>query len=145
MSTIFDHDIFATLDQIGVETDIYAQNFRDAQIEIMGESPYLNARDAGIELCLNKKQKVEAIHLYNGTSEGFCRYQGTLPGDVTFDQSRAQVQATLGPPNMSMDAGGVGLMAIEHAFDRYENDLYYVRFQYESGNAAICLVTLGLL
>jgi hypothetical protein len=144
MSHIFDHPLFANLKQKGLETQIYAQAFHGAQIEIMGASPYLNARDAGIELCLSKKHQVEAIHLYNGTLEGFCRFQNDLPGGATFDWSRAQIQSTLGPPSLSMDAGGAGIMAIEHAFDRYENDRYYIRFQYEKGDNAIRLVTLGL-
>jgi hypothetical protein len=143
MSSIFDHPLFTSLGQIGLESDVYTQSFKGEQIEIMGESPYLNARDAGIELCLCKKRKVQAIHLYSGTLEGFCRYEGPYPANLSFGSSRAQIRAALGEPALAMEAGGTGIMAIEHSFDRYENEQFYIRFQYEAGDGAVGLITLG--
>jgi hypothetical protein len=144
MSQIFDNSLFASLGQIGLESDIYAQNFNSEQIETMGESPYLNGRDAGIELCLTKKHKVQAIHLYSGKLEGFCRFAGPYPSGLSFTSSRAQIRAVLGEPFMSMEAGGAGITAIERSFDRYENEQFYIRFQYEVGDGAVRLITLGL-
>jgi hypothetical protein len=143
MTDIFAHPLFATIGQKAFETELYTQSFNGAQIEIMGESPYLNARDAGIELVLNKKHKIEAIHLFNGTAEGFCRYAGPFPFDIDFDMTRAQIREKLGTPAMSMEAGGIGIMAIEHAFDRYENDTHYIRFQFTDEGAGVHLITLG--
>jgi hypothetical protein len=144
MTDIFQHPLFANLGQVARNSDLYAQLFQGVEIEIMGESPYLNQRDAGVELCLSKKHKIEAIHLYGGKFEDFGRYQGSLHNDISFDTSRIQVHHILGTPAMSMEPGGIGLMAIDFAFDRYEDGQYYVRFQYEAGNDAIQLITLGM-
>jgi hypothetical protein len=142
MTDIFQHPLFANLAQVARNSDLYTQMFQGVGIEIMGESPYLNQR--GVELCLTKKHRIEAIHLYGGKLEDFDRYQGSLHPNINFDTSRIQVHQILGTPAMSMEPGGIGLMAIDFAFDRYENDQYYIRFQYEAGNDAIRLITLGL-
>jgi hypothetical protein len=143
MTDIYTHPLLTNIGQKAVETDLYTQHFNNAQVEIMGESPYLNARDAGIELVLTKKHKIDAIHLYNGTLEGFCRYPGPFPLDINFEMTRAQIRNKLGTPAMSIEPGGIGLMAIEHAFDRYENETYYIRFEFETGNGGVRLITFG--
>jgi hypothetical protein len=143
MTDIFAHPLFLNIGQKAFETEIYIQNFNGAAVEIIGESPYLNARDAGVHLVLTKKHKLDAIHLYSGTLEGFCRFDGPAPGDIGFEMSRAQIRSTLGVPSMHGDPGGVGIMAIEHAFDRYENDMHYIRFQFDAGASKVRLITLG--
>jgi hypothetical protein len=143
MTDIFAHPLFLSIGQKALETEIYIQIFNGATVEIMGESPYLNAPDAGIQLVLTKKQKVDAIHLFNGTLEGFCRYVGPAPLDIGFEISRSQIRNRLGMPSLHGDPGGVGIMAIEHAFDRYENETHYIRFQFEAGESRVRLITLG--
>lgn len=143
MTNIFAHQLFANIGQKAFETELYTQSFNGADVEIMGESPYLNASDAGIELVLSKKHTIEAIHLFNGAAEGFCRYSGLFPLDIDFDMTRAHVRLKLGKPAMSAEAGGIGIMAIEHSFDRYEDDRFYIRIQYEAGDSAVALITLG--
>jgi hypothetical protein len=145
MKGLFDHFAFSSLDKSAFESDIYASHFAGRQIEIMGASPYINARDAGIELCLSKKHQIEAIHFFNGTMDGFCRYQDALPGNVTFDWTRDQVKTAFGTPALSGDAGGVGIMALSHSFDRFETDNVYIRFEYEVVGDLVRLVTIGLM
>lgn len=143
MTDIFAHPLFANIDQKAFETELYAHNFSGAAVDIMGESAYLNAREAGIQLALSKKHKINAIHLYSGCLEGFSCYQGPLPLDIGFNTTRAQIREKLGLPAMSGEHGGVGIMTLEHAFDRYESDAYYIRFQFVAGEVGVRLITLG--
>jgi hypothetical protein len=141
----YNDPLFQALGQPALTSPLYAQYFSQAEIEIMGESPYLNATGAGISLPLSKKHKIEAIHLYCGTFEGFCRFEGGLPFDIGFDMSRTQIRDKLGEPTMSADPSGDGLFAITHSFDRYENTGFYIRYQFEAGDKAVRLITLGLV
>jgi hypothetical protein len=143
MSQLFESSIFDYLGQLGRKVDIYPTTFKSAEVEIMGESPYLNARDAGISFALNKKLKVEAIFLYADNVEGFKQYQDILPGGLLFEMSRAQVRKALGDPSMSGEAGGTGIFSIEFSFDRYESDSNYLRFEYTAKDEHIRLVTMG--
>jgi hypothetical protein len=111
--------------------------------ETMGESLYVNARPHGIALALSRKKCVEAVFLYAEGVEDFSRYQAALPGGVTFTSTRAVARAALGAPSLSGDVGGIGIMAIEHAFDRFEDAAHYVRFTYWADDAGVRLVTIG--
>jgi hypothetical protein len=122
---------------------VYAQLFDGAKPEIMGESPYLNAKTAGISFALEKDGSVRTVFLYSQGFEGFAQYLGSLPAGLTFSSSRVDARAAMGSPVMSGEPGGIGLMAIEYAFDRFEHDNRYVHFQYTKGDDAILLVTIG--
>jgi hypothetical protein len=144
MTTLFQSPLFEHLGKIAKETPLYSETFGGAEVEIAGESPYLSSYEAGIQFPLTKKHKIDAIHLFNGTFEGFCRYQGPFPADLDFTATRERVRAKLGQPSMTAEAGGVGIMAIEFAFDRFEDDQFYVRYQYEAEGGDVRLITLGI-
>jgi hypothetical protein len=143
MTQIFESPIFSYLGQLGREVDIYPTTFNSVEVEVMGESNYLNARDAGISFALNKQLKIDAIFLYADGVEDFKQYQEDLPGGLSFDMSRAQVRKVLGEPSFSGEAGGTGIMAIKFSFDRYESDTNYIRFEYTEKDKQIRLVTMG--
>jgi hypothetical protein len=145
MPTDFTDSLFEALGQPALSSPLHAQYFSQTEIEICGESPYLNAMGAGISLPLSKKHKIDAIHLYSGTLEGFCRFEGATPFGIGFDMTRAQIREKLGEPAMSADPSGTGLFAITHSYDRYEDDRFYVRYQFEAGDCAVRLITLGLV
>ena len=48
-------------------------------------------------------------------------------------------------PQFSGEAGGEGIMAIEFSFDRYESESTYVRFEYLDNDAALRMITLGVI
>ena len=139
-----DYTAFTWIGQVAQKLDVYASFFSDAAVEIMGETPYLNSRAAGISFALTKDSKVKSVFLYANGIEGFAQYTGPLPAGLTFKSSRSDVCAAIGEPSMSADAGGVGLMAIEHAFDRFEDGISYMRFVYAAGDTAILHITFGL-
>lgn len=143
MTEFTSHLAFSWLDKDALSLPIYAERFDGAAITIMGESPYLDAKNSGIELALNADHTLKAVHLYAQGVEDFEAYAEPLPADLALSSSRADVRAALGEPAMSMDAGGVGLMAIEFAFDRYEAGEHYLRIEYLKGENAIRLVTMG--
>ncbi len=138
-----EHPAFSWLGQDALSLPVYAECFDGAEVFTGGESPYLNAKKAGIQFALNADQSVRAVHLYAQDIEGFDAYAQPLPAGLALSSSRAYVQAALGEPVMSMNAGGVGVMAIEFAFDRYEAGDHYLRIEYQSGDTAIRLVTIG--
>jgi hypothetical protein len=139
-----DHPAFAWLGKPALGLDVYASAFEGAGTEIMGESSYLNARAAGISFALTKDHSVQAVFLYADGVEGFAHYADPLPAGLSFNSSRADVRAALGGAAMSADAGGEGIMAIDYAFDRFEDDIFYLRFVYSSDEVAIRHVTFGL-
>jgi hypothetical protein len=144
--TPFDFPMLAWLNQPYDAVEGYAALFNGAAPEIMGESPYLNARDAGIAFALTKKNAVQAIFLYAGGIEDFAAYQGTLPAGLTFTSPRADVRAAMGSePAFSGEAGGTGIFAIAHSFDRFEDGAFYVRFEYAAGDDGVRLVTMGVV
>ncbi len=109
----------------------------------MGESPYLQGKEAGIAFALTPDHHIRAIFLYAQGVEGFAQYAEALPAARSFSSTRADVRAALGIPAMAADAGGSGVFAIEHSFDRFEATSFYVRFEYIAGDAGVRLVTLG--
>jgi hypothetical protein len=135
---------FAWINQLAPSLPVYAELFNGAEVQIMGESPYLNAKAAGISFALTPDQLVQSVFLYADGIEDFAQYTQPLPAELSFNSSRSEVRLALGEPVFSAEVGGVGLMAIEHSFDRFEDDVHYIRFEYMPGDLAIRIVTLGL-
>ncbi len=144
MTNFANHPAFFWLGEQALSLPIYAERFDGAAIAVMGESPYLDAKQAGIELALSTDHTVNAVHLYAQSVEDFTAYADALPGGLSLSNSRADVRSILGEPAMQMDPGGIGLMAIEFAFDRYEADDHYMRVEYMKGEAAIRLITIWI-
>ncbi len=143
MTTQFDTPLIGWLGQRYNAPAEHAALFGDAAPEIMGESPYLNGRANGIAFALTADHRIKAIFLYAHGVEDFAQYAGALPAGLSFTSSRADVRTAMGAPALSGDAGGTGLFAIEHSFDRFEADGFYIRFEYEARDAAVRLVTIG--
>jgi hypothetical protein len=139
-----DHPALTWIGQPALSLPVYAQLFDGAAVEIMGASPYLNAKAAGISFALHPDHSVRAVFLYAAGVEDFAQYAADpLPAGLSFSSTRADVRAVLGAPAMSADAGGVGLMAIDFAFDRFEDGARYLRFEYWPDDAGARLVTVG--
>ncbi len=143
MTEFTNHPAFSWLGKDVQSLLSYAECFYGAKIIFVGESPYLDAKKAGIELVLNADHSVKAVHFYAQDTEDFHAYAEPLPGGLTLSNSREEVLAAFGSAAMSMDPGGIGLMAIEFAFDRFETSEHYLRFEYLTGEGAIRLVTIG--
>jgi hypothetical protein len=139
----FEHPAFGWVGEPALQLEIYHSSFAGAKPVIMGESPYLNAKRAGVSFALTKNHTVKAVFLYAKDVENFAQYVGPLPAGLAFSSSRDDVKAALGEAVFSGDAGGTGFMAIEHSFDRFEHDSHYLRFEYMPGNGSIRLVTIG--
>ena len=123
--------------------DIHPTVFQSAKPKIAAESLYLYANDAGIQLALTKRTfLVSAIFLFAEGVEKCRQYVGDVPCGLRFAQMREDVRTLLGAPAISMNAGGEGIMAIAHDFDRYETDTHYLRVEFFKG-AGIRLITIG--
>jgi hypothetical protein len=139
----FESPLFQYLGQDYKTLAIYKTIFKNQKPEKMGESYYLNSRENGISLGLDKSLAVRSIFLYSDGVEKFKQYQGKLPANLSFTSNQKVVRKQLGEPAMSAEAGGVGIMAIEFAFDRYESKDFYIRFEYHKSSEAIRLITIG--
>lgn len=138
-----DYEPLAWIGAQAKSLSVYADLFDGAEPEIMGESPYLNAKAGGISFALEKDGSVRTVFFYSRGFENFAQYMRPLPAGLMFASSQADVRAALGSPSMSGKPGGTGLMAIEYGFDRFEDDKHYVRFQYVKTDDAVLLVTIG--
>ncbi len=138
------HIAFTWIGQPALMLPVYGELFDGAKPVIAGESPYLSNKAAGIEFALYPDHRVRAVFLYAADVEDNAQYAGALPADLSFASSRVDVRAVLGDPVFSGEAGGVGLMAIDHSFDRYEDGTHYLRFEYAPGDTSIRMVTAGL-
>lgn len=138
------HIVFTWIGQPALSLPVYGELFDGVKPEIAGESPYLSAKAAGIEFALYSDHRVRAVFLYAGGVEDNAQYVGALPAELSFASSRADVRAALGNPVFSIEAGGVGIMAIDYSADRYEDAAHYLRFEYAPGDASIRMVTAGL-
>lgn len=143
MSKIFESHVISYLGQLWNQVDIYSTTFNSAKLEETGESNYLHASDAGISFALDVDMKVKSIFLYSDGVENFKQYLEELPGGISFEMSRAQVQKAFGEPVLSTEVGGTGIMAIDFPLDRYESDTSYVSFEYTKDSAHIRLVAIG--
>jgi hypothetical protein len=139
----FDTPLLEWLDKPYTAVADRAALFGDIKPEIMGESLYLNGRDAGISLALCPKQHIQSIFLYAEGVEDFAQYVGHVPQGLSFGSARMDVCAVMGEPAMSADAGGTGIFAIDYSFDRFERDGCYIRFEYTSDATSVRLITLG--
>jgi hypothetical protein len=143
MSRPFQSKLFSFLNQDYKTTSIWKKVFDGAKPEIMGESPYLNARKSGLSFALDKKNRILAIFLYREGYENYSQFPDEIPGGFSFNTTRQEIRDKLGEPAMTAEPGGEGIMAIEFAFDRYESADYYLRFQYCRNATGLQLITLG--
>ncbi len=141
----FTSPYFAALGAPYDESALYRECCAPAVPERMGDSDYVNARGAGVSLALAADNSVRAVFLYNAGVEEFAAFAGAMPGDISLSARRSDVRAALGEPAMAADAGGEGIFAIAHAFDRYEAGPHYIRFEYLGGDTGVRMVTLGLV
>jgi hypothetical protein len=138
------HEAFDWIGQPALDLPVYKRLFNGAKPVIAGESPYLSAKENGVEFALRPDHTVRAAFFYSQGVEDYAQYQGPLPSDLSFGKNRADVRSALGEPAMSGEAGGTGIFALDHSFDRYEDGVHYLRFEYQTGDAAIRLITIGL-
>jgi hypothetical protein len=106
---------------------------------------YLSQPSRGLEAAATRNGIVKAIFFKAEGIESFAQYAGSLPNGATFADSRAVVREAFGQPALSGEAGGTGIMAISHSWDRFEDSVSYLRFEYETGETKIRMVTIGLI
>jgi hypothetical protein len=144
MSQVTQFPFFDYLGQKITELDIYRATFKSAEPADVEGFKYLSAQEEGISLSLSKTLEVEAVFLYAEGVEGFQQYKHSLLNELSFLSSRTNVRQQLGEPSSSGEAGGIGIMAVSFAWDRYELDRGYLHIQYEKGENQIRLLTIGL-
>jgi hypothetical protein len=143
MNIPFEHPAITWLGADPYTLSVYAESFESAAAIALVETPYLSAKGAGISFALTRDQKVRTVFLYSEGYEGFSAYTGVLPAGLSLASSRADVRAAMGEPVMSGEKGGVGIMAIDFSFDRFEDGENYMNFSYVPGDMAVHLLVIG--
>jgi hypothetical protein len=143
MSQIAQSPFFDYLGQKVTTLDIYRATFKSAEpVDIEGFK-YLSAREEGISLSLSKTLEVKSVFLFAEGVDGFRQYKHSLPNELSFLSSRAVICQQLGAPSRSGEAGGIGIMAVSFAWDRYDLDRDYLHIEYTKGENRIRILTIG--
>ena len=104
-------------------------------------------KEMGIEVYgrLAKAERAELhnIFLHGKNHKKIKAFADELPGGISFDMSREQVQKTLGKPDWSIEKGGEGIFATTNSADKWftENKEGY-RVEYETDDKRIVLITI---
>jgi len=78
---------------------------------------YRNYKDSGVSLLFEEKDKklvVDSVFVYNEGVDGYHRYTGKLPCDLTFNMTNADVVHCLGEPEGKPPKGNVVTMFIDY-------------------------------
>jgi hypothetical protein len=123
-----------------------AHYFQSGPFEVQNgqDGEFIKAFARGLEVSLNKERKIRAIFLYGLGDPEFDKFAEPLPSGLTFETSRLATQGRLGTPGASGEVGGVGLMALEFAWDRYNFLEFYLHLEYARGDVSIRKITLGM-
>jgi hypothetical protein len=103
------------------ETDIIKQ-WTLGKPEKSDDRNFYKNHPLGIELYTNVKGMIKAIWLYGIKEKKIKPFTGSLPFGVTFAMSRKESRKLLGEPKYSGEKGGLGIMAVERNWDKWQNE-----------------------
>lgn len=99
--------------------------------------PALINKADGFEIQLSRKGRIEVIHIYGVSQDGFSPYSGALTDGLTLADGFQTVRARFGNPNRTgIRDGKVG------GWDRFDSNQVCIRFGYRDDAPGIWLVTL---
>jgi hypothetical protein len=108
-----------------------------------GNSVYFQNPSLGVEVITDVKDKLNTIFLYGRKEGKFKPFTGEIPFGLTFGISQSQTRDIMGEPSRSGEKGGVGIMAIERSWDKWENHIgQAIRVEYTEDEKGIFQVTL---
>ena len=104
---------------------------------------YYKNKDLGVELATDTEGKLHTIFLF-GTKQGRGKpFVGELPDGLQFDMSREAARKLLGAPTRSSEKGGIGIMAVEQASDKWiAANGQSIHLEYATDDNSISRVTL---
>ena len=108
-----------------------------------GDRIYFHNPSLGVEVMTDAKDKLSTIFFY-GKKEGKVKpFVGNLPCDLTFDMSRSETRLLMGKSIRSGEKGGLGIMAIDRSWDKWENKIgQAIRVEYTEDDTGIFMITL---
>jgi hypothetical protein len=144
---IITHSLVAVLGQ-QIDANVQLMTALGADVVTQGkgrDDRYLIAASLGLEAVATHDGVVQAIFFKAKGVEGSAGYAEDLPNGLAFSNSRNDVRQNLATPAMSGEAGGEGIMAIAHSWDRFEDGKTYLRCEYEAGDTHLRMITMGLV
>jgi hypothetical protein len=108
-----------------------------------GNRIYFQNLDLGVELITDVKNKLNTIFLYGRKVDKFKPFTGEIPFGLTFKMSQSQTHTIMGKPARNGEKGGVGIMAVERSWDKWENNIgQAIRVEYTEDESSIYQITL---
>lgn len=99
--------------------------------------PALINKADGFEIQLGRKGRIEVIHIYGISKDGFSPYPGALSGGLTLADGFQTVRERFGSPTRTgIRDGNAG------GWDRFDSKQVCIRFGYRAEGTGIGLVTL---
>ena len=125
-------------------SELFIKHFRG--IEIRGDSDRFSIvnEDDGIDIIFSDRLICQAIHFFSGNYGKGNKFCGQLPMDLSFHQTRNEVNVKYGTP--SYKGGGDGeaniFFGMIPSWDKYVFEKYTVHIQYNKTGMNIDLITL---
>jgi hypothetical protein len=101
---------------------------------------YLRSERDGLLLKLSGEGEILAIFLMSEGKDGFSRFRGELPANLSFSSTPGDVLKALGAPAYSRPPGKVGSILLGDLL-RFDRPTYSIHFQFRGDRRGIELVT----
>jgi hypothetical protein len=124
-------------DQVVTYASPTVVTFDDIDGRTYGEAPGL-----GLSVIF-EADRVSVVQLFGVGHDRYTRFQGSLPANLHFEMSRAEVRDALGSPAACADAHRVPHFGLAGAWDRFDLPGLSVHLEYAHGERAIRLTSLS--
>ena len=111
--------------------------FDDIDGRTYGEAPGL-----GLSVIV-EADRVSVVQVYGSGHDRYTKFQGSLPANLHFEMSRAEVRDALGSPAACADAQRVPHLGRAGAWDRFDLPGLSVHIEYAYGEGTIRLTSLS--
>lgn len=102
---------------------------------------YLISAQNGIQLRLDRNERIAVIFLYGQPKDGFEPYKGGLVSSLSFSSNQRDIQSALGSPS-AVGKPGKSLLGSHGGWIRYDYSDYSIHFSFGVQGGTIDLVTI---
>lgn len=128
------------------EQVILSEQLRDIKIpemEYIGDQGYLSFRSRGLSLVFMSSGIVGVVNIHSQGDGEYNGYVKDLPGDLSFNMSRADVRKLLGLPKKSGEIQDIPILGLQPSWDGFyiEGFAMYVRYSFEENSIERIVIT----
>jgi hypothetical protein len=135
------HDLIG-LEINSTEIQRFLNRFEDnPEINKYSDAYYYSYKSKGVGLRFSNNDTLTAIFLYSEASDNFRQYQGDIPYNLQFTDTRKNVEEKLGPPDTN---GGGGVINFYSIWDNKGVSIFYKTLDQEDMKNKIHHITISL-